>query len=69
MGRERRFNTLDDTPGEPTGVSAVFVRKMQRAEDGWLLRLSNKVIQLLEDGQNYLYCGKQLWDVSGSKAK
>jgi hypothetical protein len=39
-----------------------FVRKVQRLEEGWwLLRLSNRAIQLLAEGQNYMMQNKQLW--------
>jgi hypothetical protein len=53
MGKERRFNVLDTIkptiPAEP-----VFVRKIQRIADGFILRLSNRHIQFLLEESSYL---------------
>jgi len=57
MGRERRFNLLDDAfVGK--NDKHVFVRKVQKINGNCnctLLRLSNKIVQFLMDDSNYVY--------------
>lgn len=53
MGKERRFNVLDTIrPNVP--AESVFVRKIQRIPDGFILRLSNRHIQFLLEESSYL---------------
>lgn len=68
MGRERRFNVLDSIK---TTISAdpIFVRKIQRVSNGFILRLSNRHIQFLLDDSNYLLAGRKMWEVVGSKER
>ena len=61
MSKYTRFNVLDDIDTQYTGKGCVILRKVQRTGGGWLVRLSNKGIQLLTNLHSYLFLGKKLW--------
>ena len=69
MSREKRFNVMDQVQEEPPSSPAVFVTKVQKVGYGWAIKLSNQMIQLVIDDQNYLLWGKKAWEISSSKEK
>lgn len=69
MSKQKRFNVLDSlgfkSYGEP-----LFPKKIQRINDGFILRLSNRHIQFMIDGSSYLYAeGQKLYEIVGHKEK
>ena len=67
MSKEKRFNVLDQIKEESPREPAIFACKAQKVEDGWAVKLSNHMIQLIIEDNNYLLWGKRAWDVSTSK--
>jgi len=61
MGRTKKFNVVDEVVGKNKEVSSVFVKKVQRILDGWVLMLSNDMLQLIIDGSNYIIHHKKVW--------
>ena len=69
MSKQKRFNVLDSlgfkSYGEP-----LFPKKIQRINDGFILRLSNRHIQFMIEGSSYLYAeGQKLYEIVGHKEK
>lgn len=53
-----------------TKTEPVFVRRIQKINEGFILRLSNKHIQFLLDDSNYLLTGgNRLCEIIGRKEK
>jgi hypothetical protein len=44
ISRERRFNLLDEIVEKTEDLRSVFVKKVQKLEDGWVIKLSNKMV-------------------------
>ena len=42
---------------------------MQRVGAGWVLRLSNRMVQFMVEGSNYLIWGRRIWELTLSKEK
>ena len=71
IARQKRFNILDNVAQEALASPCppVFLRRVQRMEEGWVVKLSNQMVQLLIDASSYLSWGKRVWEVSASKEK
>ncbi len=66
MGKERRFNILDMY--KKSNKNPIFIRKIQKINDGYIVKLSNQYIQFLIDGSNYLLVkGNKLWEIVTKK--
>ena len=70
MSRQKRFNVVDQVVSKNSQeIASIFVKKVQRILNGFVLKLSNNMVQLILDDRNYvIYLGKA-WELSASKEK
>jgi hypothetical protein len=70
MSRQKRFNVVDQVVSKNNlGITPIFVKKVQRILNGFIVKLSNNMVQLILDDRNYVIHLNKVWELSTSKEK